>query len=126
MSPEERLRSDYEESKRLTIVPALEPATTPAFKVDEELMRDMREPLPDELPDHVMVAGYKVLVEEDDDLLERQGLHGLWTDTPPWRIIISSELSIEEKWYIYYHELVHALHDLVGLRLMRGHIECPS
>ena len=123
MSPEERLRADYEESKRPTIEPTIEPA----FKVDEELYRDLREPLPDELPDHLIIAGYKVLVECPDDPYELGSLAGHWMGIDePYRILVDGSLSIKEQWHVLFHEVVHAHHDLVEWRRLHGHIEAPS
>jgi hypothetical protein len=82
----------------------------------------MGEPLRERLPDEVMIAGVRVLVEEDE-LDER---FGQWVMEAPWRIIISPTMSIREQWYTLFHEMVHALHDIIDWRLGQGHIERPS
>jgi hypothetical protein len=78
------------------------------------------------LPACVKIAGWIVEIEEDDDeYLHELQCHAAWVMEKPWRIVILSDLPIEQKWYLLFHEMVHAQNDLVSLRLMLGHIEVP-
>jgi hypothetical protein len=124
MSAEDRMRADYAESVAMQIEQS-EPEIEIGPKIDKR-EREAGEGLPDRLPDYVEVAGWRVEVEEDDDYLHPLSLHAAWVMEEPWRILILSDLPIEQKWYLFFHELVHGYNDLVSMRLMKGHIEVPS